>query len=78
MLVADGEDEANQLPLVSCQRAMAGSHRSTKESNRVALLDEHRSEAICGCITFHDEGLGEVRKRQYRRSMRIIPSSKAR
>jgi len=65
-LVTYGEDEADQLPLISRQRAMVGGHRPTEERDGVAVLDEYRPEAIRGRITLHDEGLGEVRERQHR------------
>jgi hypothetical protein len=41
------------------------SHRPTEESNGVALLDKHRTEAVCRSVALYDELLGEVRERQY-------------
>lgn len=39
-------DEANELPLISGEGAMAWCDRTTEERNRMCILDEHRVEPV--------------------------------
>jgi hypothetical protein len=60
--VANGLDQADELPLISCEGAVTWSHRPTEESDGVALLDEHRAEAVRRSVALYDKLLGEVRE----------------
>jgi hypothetical protein len=65
--MSDGEDEADELPLVGGQGLVAWCHWSAEERHRVLTLEKDSPKPIGGGFTLHDEGLGEVRQREDRR-----------
>jgi hypothetical protein len=60
-LVAYCVDEADELPLVCGESAVARCGRSAEESNGVPLLEDDSSKAMGRCVALHRKGLGEVR-----------------
>ena len=64
-LVADDLDEADQLTLVGGENMMPGGHGPAEEGYRVAVLDQHRPEAVGRSVTLNDERLGEVWHGEY-------------
>jgi len=60
-LVSDGEDQPDELALISRQCLMARSDGATEERDGAVVLMEHRAEPRARSIAFHDERLGEVR-----------------
>ena len=61
-----GVDEADELPLIGGEGAMAWRDGAAKERNRVRVLDQHCAKPVRRSGAFHDEVLGEVRHRQDR------------
>jgi hypothetical protein len=60
-----GLDKADELPLISGERAMARRHRPAVERDGMAILDQHRAEAIGRRVALDNEWLGEVRQCQH-------------
>jgi hypothetical protein len=56
-----GLDKADELPLISGERAMVRHHRPTVECDGMAILDQHHAEAIGRRVALDNEWLGEVR-----------------
>ena len=63
--MADGVDEANELPFVGSEGAVARSNRPAEVGDGMLVLDEHRPETVCRRVALDDERLGEVGQRQY-------------
>ena len=59
--MSDDVNEADELPLISGEGAMARCDGAAEERHRVAVLDEHRAEPMRRGIALDDECLGEVR-----------------
>ena len=59
--MTNGEDEADQLPLVGSESAVTRCHRPAKEGQRVLVLEEHRAEPVRGGVAVDDERPVEVR-----------------
>jgi len=62
-LVADGVNEADELPLIGGEGAMARRDGTTEEGDGVPVLEHHCSEAVRGGVALDDEGPREVRER---------------
>ena len=60
--MTDGEDEANQFPLIHRQGSVAWRHRAAKERHRVLTLQKNSSKTVSRGITLHQKGLCEIRK----------------
>jgi hypothetical protein len=54
-------DKADELLLISGERAMARRHRPAVECDGMAILDQHHAETIGRRIALDNEWLGEVR-----------------
>ena len=59
--MTDGVDEADELPLISGEGAMAGCDGAAEECNRVAILNEHHAEPMRRGVALDDERLGKIR-----------------
>jgi hypothetical protein len=64
--VAHGVHRPNELPLIRYQSVVTGRDWPTEIGDRMVLLQQVRTEAVRGCVTLHDEALGEVGQRQHR------------
>jgi hypothetical protein len=60
LLMPYGLDKADELPLISGERAMVRLHRPAVECDGMAFLDQHRAETIGRRVTLDNEWLGEV------------------
>ena len=58
--------QPNELLLICCQSAVTRGDRPAEIGDRVVLLQQDRTEAVCGGVALHDEDLGEIRQRQHR------------
>ena len=59
--MTNGEDEADQLPLVGGEGTVTRCHWPAEEGQRVLVLEEHRAEPVRGGVALDDERHVEVR-----------------
>lgn len=57
--VSHDMDEADELPLISGEGAMALCDRTTEEHNRMCILDEHRVEPVRISVTLDEKSLSK-------------------
>ena len=65
-LVANGQHQTNQLPLICCQGLMLRGSRAVEEGDGVLILKENGPKAMCRSVALHEERLLEVGQGQYR------------
>ena len=58
--MADGVDEANELPFIGGEGAVARSSRPAEVRDGMLVLDEHRPKTVCRRVALDDERLGKV------------------